>query len=216
MVLVIERVTVGPLDTNSYVVFDSGRREGILIDAGGDPVKILSVIEGCNLRMTGIYLTHGHFDHVLAVNDLKKELNCGFYIHDHDREILLQAPLDAERLLGLSIPRPPPPDGGIKEGDVIYVGGFKLEVIHTPGHTPGSVCFVADECVFTGDTLFAGSIGRTDLAGGDLEKLISSIQNKLFVLPDDCVVYPGHGPSTVLRVEKLMNPFVGKGGLFRK
>lgn len=216
MVLIVERVTVGPLDTNSYVVFDSEGGEGILIDAGGDSSKILSVIARHGVRITGIYLTHGHFDHILAVNDLKQELNCGFYIHERDQEILFQAHLDAERLLGLSIPKPPPPDGRIKEGDVIHVGDLRLKVLHTPGHTPGSICFVTEGCVFTGDTLFAGSIGRTDLVGGDLEELISSIQNKLFILPDDYVIYPGHGPSSLLRVEKLMNPFVGEGGLFRK
>lgn len=216
MVLAVERVTVGPLDTNSYVVFDSESREGVIIDAGGDSIKILSAISRHEVDVAGIYLTHGHFDHILAVSDLRRELNCRFYIHEQDQDILSQAPLDAERLLGLSIPTSPPPDGLIREGDVIRVGSLKLEVLHTPGHTPGSVCFVADGCVFTGDTLFAGSIGRTDLLGGDLENLISSILNKLFMLPDDYMVYPGHGPSTMLRVEKLMNPFVGEEGLFRK
>jgi len=214
--LVVERITVGPLDTNSYVVFDSERKEGVLIDAGGDPYKILSVIRRHNVKMLGIYLTHGHFDHVLAVNDLVKELNYKFYIHEQDLEILSQAPLEAGRLLGISIPPPPHPDGLMKEGDIIRVGNLELRVLHTPGHTPGSVCFVSEGCVFTGDTLFAGSVGRTDLLGGDPEKLISSILNKLFCLPDDYVVYPGHGPSTVLHVEKTMNPFVGEGGLFRR
>jgi len=216
IMLIVERVTVGPLDTNSYIVLDSESREGILIDAGGESSKILSVVRKHGVKITGIYLTHGHFDHVLAVRDLIEELNCKFYVHKQDLEILSQTPLEAKRLLGITIPPPPQPHGWIKEGDVIRVGNLKLRVIHTPGHTPGSVCYVAEGCVFTGDTLFAGSIGRTDLSGGDPEKLISSILNKLFSLPDDYVVYPGHGPSTMIRVEKAMNPFVGEGGLFRR
>lgn len=216
MTIVVERVVVGPLDTNSYLVFDSESREGIIIDAGGDPSKILSVISKNDVKVIGIYATHGHFDHVLGVGDLKRELNCNFYMHEGDREVLAQAPLDARHFLGLSIPSPPPPDKLINEGDVIHVGNVELKILHTPGHTPGSICFVADGLVFTGDTLFAGSIGRTDLVGGNLKQLVSSIQGKLFTLPDDYVIYPGHGPSTVLHVEKLMNPFVGENGLFRK
>lgn len=215
MELIVKRVVVGPLDTNSYVIFNSETGEGIIVDAGGDPHKILSVVARHDVEITGIYLTHGHFDHVLAIDDLRKDLNCRFYIHEKDKEILFQAPLDAESFLGLFIPKPPPPDGLIEEGDLIDIGGLKLRVLHTPGHTPGSICFVADGYIFTGDTLFAGSIGRTDLVGGDFGSLIDSILNKIFTLPDDYVVYPGHGPSTVLRVEKLTNPFVGEGGLFK-
>jgi len=211
----VECIAVGALFTNCYLIYDPESFIGIIVDAGDEPERILAAVERKNVKIQGIYLTHGHFDHVLAVRDLKKELNCRFYLHKADEEILELAPLDAKTFIGKDVPPPPKPDGRIEDGDVIKIGKYAAEVIHTPGHTPGSVCYVFEGCVFTGDTLFAGSIGRTDLHGGDPKLLISSIMDKIFRLPDEYIVYPGHGPSTMIGVEKRLNPFVGASGLLR-
>jgi len=213
--LLVECITVGALFTNCYIVYDSEKSVGIIVDAGDEADKILEAVDRRDVKIRGIFLTHGHFDHVLAVRDLKKELNCGFYLHKADEEILKFVPRDAKVFLDRDVPPPPKPDGWIAEGQVIEVGKYSAKVIHTPGHTPGSVCYVFDGCVFTGDTLFAGSVGRTDLHGGDPNLLISSIVDKLFKLPDSYAVYPGHGPSTTIGVEKKLNPFVGASGLLR-
>ena len=211
--LMVKCVAVGRLFSNSYVIFDSESKEGIIIDAGDEAEKIFSIVKNHGVAVKGIFLTHGHFDHVLALKDLEEKLGCGFYIHKEDERILSSAPSDAKTFLGIDVPPPPKPDGWLQDGQTITIGRSAAKVIHTPGHTPGSVCFVFDGFVFTGDLLFAGSIGRTDMPGGDLNSLLSSIKNKLFKLPDDYLVYPGHGPSTMIGVEKSMNPFVGKDGV---
>lgn len=214
--LVVERVEVGPLLSNSYLVFDPLLREGVLIDAGDEPGKILGMVERSGVRVKAIYATHGHFDHVLAAREVKENLGCSFYIHRGDLDLLKEADKRAKMFLGGEYLPPVEPDGFVEEGDVIEVGGHTLRVLHTPGHSPGSVSYVADGGVFTGDTLFAGSVGRHDFPGGDLDKLIDSLVNKLLKLPDDYAVYPGHGPSTTIGVERLHNPYVGIDGLYRR
>jgi len=213
--LSVDCIPVGALSTNCYIVYEQESLKGIIIDPGDDPQRIMAAVDRRGLKILGIYLTHGHFDHVLAVRELKRELNCRFHLHRADEEVLELAPVDARVFMGRDIPPPPRPDGWVSDGDVIRIGGHMGRVVHTPGHTPGSVCYVFEGCVFTGDTLFAGSIGRTDLHGGDQRLLIASIMDKLFTLPDDYMVYPGHGPSTMLGVEKRLNPFVGVSGLLR-
>lgn len=214
--LAVERVEVGPLLSNSYLVFDPVLREGVIIDAGDDAWKILGVVQKYGVRVGAVYATHGHFDHVLAVRELKEALGCRFYIHEGDVFLLRSAAEEARKLIGARYPEPPEPDGHVEDGDEVKVGDEVLKVIHTPGHSPGSVCYLAGEAVFTGDTLFAGSIGRADLPGGDLNKLVDSILSKLFSLPDDSAVYPGHGPSTTIGAEKLYNLYVGENGLLRQ
>lgn len=214
--LMIERVVVGPLASNSYLVFDPVLREGILIDAGGDPEKIMKSIEQNKVEVKAIYVTHGHFDHVLAVGELKRNLGCKFYIHRGDLDILRRASENCRRLTGEECPDPPSPDDYVEDHDMAEVGGVELRVLHTPGHTPGSVAYVVEGSVFTGDTLFAGAIGRHDLPGGNLEELIRSIEERLLTLPDDYGVYPGHGPSTTIGAERLYNPFIGMNGLYRR
>jgi len=213
-VLVIERVEVGPLFSNSYLVFDSLTKTGIIIDAGDEAERILRLIERNRVKVEAIYATHGHFDHVLAVRELKEVLGCRFYIHRGDLNLLRVAAKRAREILGRNYPSPPEPDGFIDEGDLIRLGGNTLTVLYTPGHSPGSVSYLMDRGVFTGDTLFAGSIGRHDFPGGNLAQLLSSIREKLFKLPDDTAVYPGHGPSTTIGVEKIENPYVGVGGIY--
>jgi len=204
----VKAVSVGKLLSNSYLVFDSELKEGVIIDAGDEAEKILRLVREHGVKVSGIYLTHGHFDHVLALRELKESLGCGFYIHKADEAILASAPSDAKLFLGIDVLPPPRPDGWLFDGQVIGVGRYSMRVIHTPGHTPGSVCFLVERYVFTGDTLFAGSIGRSDLSGGDFQQLLSSIKSKLMTLPDDFVIYPGHGPSSTMGVERRMNPFL--------
>lgn len=206
--LEIRSISVGKLFTNVYLVFDSESREGILIDPGDEAERIMELVNRLGVDVEAIYLTHGHFDHLLAVRDLKADLNCKLYLHPADREILPLVPHDARYFLGRDVPPPPKPDEWLIDGQSIKVGRYYGKVIHTPGHTPGSVCFLFRDIIFTGDTLFAGSIGRTDLPGGSLESLLSSLKNKVLKLPDDFVIYPGHGPSSTIGVERRLNPFI--------
>ncbi|MEM4417667.1 MAG: MBL fold metallo-hydrolase [Nitrososphaerota archaeon] len=205
---------VGMLRSNSYLAFDSG--EAVIIDAGDDAWKIIESIQEKNLKVRAIYATHCHFDHVMAVQDLRDVLGCEFYIHPDDAEILSRMVEMTRGFLGIEVPEPPKPDGYIQEGERIPVGGEYLTVIHTPGHSPGSVCYRSDGILFSGDTLFRGSIGRTDAYGGDPVKILDSILNKLFTLPDEVAVLPGHGPPTEIGWERRNNPFVGERGLLRK
>ena len=213
--MLIDRVVVGLLQTNSYIVFGKYSGKGVVIDAGGGPWEIIHRIEEKGIKVEGIYVTHCHFDHILAVRELKEALGCKFYIHRADEEVLKRSVEDAELYLGLSSFDPPKPDGYIDDGDEIRVGRNILKVFHTPGHTPGSVSYVFDGGVFTGDTLFAGSIGRTDMFGGDIKLLVKSVVEKLFKLPDQYVIYPGHGPTSTIGVEKKFNPYVGVDGILK-
>ena len=213
--MLIDRVVVGLLQTNSYIVFDKYSNKGVVIDAGGEPRKIMDRIREREIEIEGIYATHCHFDHILAVRELKEALGCKFYVHRTDEEVLKRSVEDAELYLGLSSFDPPKPDGYIDDGDEIRVGRNILKVLHTPGHTPGSVSYVFDGGVFTGDTLFAGSIGRTDMFGGDIKLLVKSVVEKLFKLPDQYAIYPGHGPTSTIGIEKKFNPYVGVDGILK-
>lgn len=213
--MLIDRVVVGLLQTNSYIVFDKYSGKGVVIDAGGEPRKIMDRIKEREIEIEGIYATHCHFDHILAVRELKEALGCKFYVHRTDEEVLKRSVEDAELYLGLSSFDPPKPDGYIDDGDEIRIGRNILKVLHTPGHTPGSVSYVFDGGVFTGDTLFAGSIGRTDMFGGDIELLVKSVVEKLFKLPDQYAIYPGHGPTSTIGIEKKFNPYVGVDGILK-
>ena len=213
--MLIDRVVVGLLQTNSYIVFDKYSNKGVVIDAGGEPRKIMDRIKEREIEIEGIYATHCHFDHILAVRELKEALGCKFYVHRADEEVLKRSVEDVELYLGVSSFDPPKPDGYIDDGDEIRIGRNILKVLHTPGHTPGSVSYVFDGGVFTGDTLFAGSIGRTDMFGGDIELLVKSVVEKLFKLPDQYAIYPGHGPTSTIGIEKKFNPYVGVDGILK-
>jgi len=214
-VMVIDQVAVGVLQSNSYIVFDRESREGLIIDAGGEPQKIIHRVEEKGIEIKGIYATHCHFDHILAVGELREMFGCKFYIHRADEMILERSVEGAETYLGLGSFDPPKPDGYIDDGDEIEVGENVLKVLHTPGHTPGSVSYVFDGGVFTGDLLFAGSIGRTDMFGGDIKLLMESIVDKLFKLPDHYTIYPGHGPTSTIGIEKRFNLYVGSDGVLK-
>jgi glyoxylase-like metal-dependent hydrolase (beta-lactamase superfamily II) len=200
---------VGPLACNCYIVGDRSTKQAIVIDPGGDPDDLLALITADGLTVVAVIATHAHFDHVIAAEAIRAKTGAPFYLHRLDKPLLAWMQESARMFLGLELPPPPEVDVDVEEGETLTVGEFGLQVVHTPGHSPGSISLIADDAIFSGDTLFAGSVGRTDLPGGDQRALVASVQEKLFVLGEELPVYPGHGPATSLAEEKEFNPFVG-------
>jgi len=196
---------VGMLASNSYIVGDEESKEAILIDAGDEPERLLGELASSDLKLKAIVATHGHFDHVLAVDYIRKRTGAPFYLHGADAPILASMQERARLLLGLELGPPPRVDKYLKEGDEFTIGRYTFEVLHTPGHSPGSICLLGENVLFSGDTLFAGSIGRTDTPGGNFLLLAESVTKKLFALPENTRVYPGHGPDTSIGDEKSSN-----------
>ena len=207
---------VGPLACNCYIVGDPATKEAIVIDPGGDAELIERDLESAGLTVTALVATHAHFDHVLAAEVLREKTGAPFYLHHDDKPVLEWLQASGQMFLGLELPPPPDVDTTPDEGDLLVAGAVRLEVLHTPGHSPGSISLAAPGSLFAGDTLFAGSVGRTDLPGGDTRTLVDAVKNKLFSFDDDVVVYPGHGPATTVGEEKRTNPYVGErsGGLW--
>ncbi len=205
--LQVEPLIVGPLLSNCYIVYDDRLKEGVIIDPGDDADIILQAVKELAINIKFILATHGHFDHVGAVAPLKRVLKAEFLAHKDDF-FFIEDGEKAARRWNIDIEQPPKPDRFIVDGDKIKVGNFHLEVIHTPGHSPGGVSFLHDRMLFGGDTLFQGSIGRTDFRKGSFEDLSKSIKTRLYTLPDDTIVYTGHGPITTIGDEKMYNPFV--------
>lgn len=207
---VFARFEVGPLACNCYVVGDPATNQAIIIDPGGDIARLTEVLQTHGLTVTAIVATHAHFDHLLAADALRQLTGAPFFMHDADRPLLDWYEESGRMFLGLELGAPPEVDTSAGEGDVLRAGATELQVIHTPGHSPGSITLAAPEAVFSGDTLFAGSIGRSDLPGGHAETLLGVIKDKLFGFGDGVVVYPGHGPATTIGEERRSNPFVGE------
>ncbi len=205
--MILETLVVGVLAVNCYLLGDESTREGIVIDPGGDPRKIIDAIKAVQLHVVAIVNTHAHFDHVGALNEVRDFTRAPFMLHVDETPILAGAQMSAA-IFGMSIAQPKPADRLLRDGDAVSAGAVTLKVLHTPGHTPGGICLLADKCVFVGDTLFQGSIGRTDFPGGDYGTLMGSIRDKLLPLPDDTAVYSGHGAATTLGEEKRFNPFL--------
>jgi len=205
--LQVEPLVVGPLFSNCYIVWDDREKKGAIIDPGDEADKILITVNELGIDINYILATHGHFDHVGAVASLKRELKVEFIAHMDDF-FFIQNGENAARRWGFNIEQPPKPDKFIEDGDIIQIGNFMLEVLHTPGHSPGGVSFLQNGMVFCGDTLFQGGIGRTDFRKGSFEELVKSIKTRLYTLPDDTIVYTGHGPITTIGEEKSYNPFV--------
>ena len=204
----IKIVTVGILETNCYILLDNEAGIGIVVDPGDECEKIATVIEEAGVNIQYIVNTHAHYDHIGADLELKDRFGAKILIHEADRDMLedprLNLSLKKPRIKAKSVKA----DRLLKEGDIVTAGKINLEVIHTPGHTPGSICLLGKDYIFTGDTLFAGSAGRTDLPGGSYEDIVESIQGKLKPLPDYLIVYPGHELSSTMGEEKLNNPFL--------
>jgi len=192
---VLRKLVVGAYQTNCYILACKEAMDGVVIDPGDEVTRIVREISRNGIRVRSILITHGHIDHVGGAAELKRITKAPLLIHPHD------APA-----LGV------PPDGSLQEGTKIQVGTYSLSVVHTPGHSPGGVCFIAPGAVFTGDTLFAGSVGRTDFPGGSHESLLAGVREKIFTLDDDLRVYPGHGPSSTIGHERRTNPFFQSRG----
>jgi len=203
----IIKMEVGIFDVNCYIVFSDRTKEGLVVDPGGDAKRILKAIDEYDLDIKSIVLTHGHGDHIGGVLELKEELGVDVLVHEADL-IMLQ---DASRNMSANMPMGAvefKPDRLLKDGDIIEVGDLQIEVIHTPGHTPGCISLKIGQHLLSGDTLFKGSIGRTDFEGGSYEQIIKSIKERLLVLDDNTLVLPGHGENTTILEEKLYNPFL--------
>jgi len=202
-----EKIVVGALETNCYLAFCEKSRECAVIDPGADPEKIIRIIDDKDLKPVVLLNTHGHIDHIGGNKAIKEKFGVPLYIHK-DYEKMLKSVLQSGLALLLGSKASPAPDKLLNEGDIIDIGESKLEVIHTPGHSPGSVSFLTDMVLFSGDTLFCGGVGRTDLPGGSWDKLVNSIRKKILTLPDETLVLPGHGPATTVGQEKESNPYI--------
>lgn len=201
------KVEVMPLGTNCYLAYDKDTKEGIVIDPGGNGELILNKIKEKALQPKAIINTHGHWDHIGANVAVAEALNIPVYIHKDDGAYLTDPAMNISNMMGTkSVAKAA--DGFLAEGDKVVFGNCSLTVIHTPGHTPGGISLYGEGVVFSGDSLFMRSIGRTDLPGGDYGVLLDSIKNKLLVLPGDTIVCPGHGMVTTIRDELNGNPFV--------
>ncbi len=207
--MIIKDLVVGPLMANCFIFGCKETREAVVIDPGGDADRILLSLADSELKVKYIINTHGHFDHVCGNGKMKDATGADILIHPLDAPMLGMLSSNAA-VFGISVENSPPCDKTIEEGETISFGNISLKVTHTPGHTPGGISLYTDEIVFVGDTLFAGSIGRTDFPGGDFDTLISSIKTKLFDMEDDMRVLSGHGPETSIGKEKRFNPFVGQ------
>lgn len=204
--MIIEALEVGPIMANCYILGCEQTKKAAVIDPGDDVPDILSALERLELTVELILNTHGHFDHVAGNRALKSATGAPILIHADDAPMLNHLSRDAA-MFGLSADNSPAADRLLKEGDTVTIGTYTFTAMHTPGHTPGSLALHMRGHVFVGDTLFHGSIGRTDLPGGDYDDLIRSVREKLFTLADDTKVYCGHGPYTTIGREKKFNPF---------
>lgn len=204
--VIFETLTVGPLEVNCYVLGSEKDKTAIIIDAGGDSDDILKILRKHTLTLKYLINTHAHFDHVGGIKQLQDMTGAQFLLHE-DEIPLLRSLNEQTNAFGLPKISMPQVDRPLKDGDKIVLGNETVVVIHTPGHSPGSICLLMENIVFTGDTLFAGSIGRTDLYGGSYDNIIHSIKTRLFALDERVMAYPGHGPCTTIGHEKQHNPF---------
>lgn len=206
--ILVHGIVVGVFQENCWVIGNRRTGEAICIDPGDQAADILHMASEMGVRIKAIANSHAHVDHILGVREIQRETGAKFYMHTAEAPIAAMAAQTALRFTGQAAEDPPAPDFSPIDGDEIDVDGLKLRVIHTPGHTPGSLSYYTEGLLFSGDTLFAGSIGRTDLPGGDYEQEMASIIDKLLVLPDETVVLPGHMQETRIGAEKQGNPFV--------
>lgn len=203
----VESVIVGPLETNCYLVYCPESLDCAVVDPGAEPSKIFRLIAEMGLHPVILLNTHGHIDHIGANRDIKDRFDIPFLIHRLD-EPMLKSVLQSELSFFMGAKSSPSPDEYLEDGGQIKIGLSSLKVIHTPGHSPGSVSFLGDGFLLSGDTLFNGGVGRTDLPGGSWSELEKSIRDRILNMPDEMTVLPGHGPSTTVGQEKRFNPFI--------
>ena len=208
--MILRQLVVGMFASNCFIVGSETTKKGMIIDPGADAKAILKAVSDMGLSIVLIVATHNHIDHVGALRQVKDATGADFAVHEDDAESMM--PSAFGRMVGVvmggSLKASPKPDRLLRDGDVITIGDLKFSVLHTPGHSAGGISLLGDGIVFSGDTLFNLGIGRTDLPGGDYATLINSIVTRLMSLPDDTVVYPGHGPRTTIGAERVRNPFL--------
>jgi glyoxylase-like metal-dependent hydrolase (beta-lactamase superfamily II) len=209
--ITVEHLTVGALGCTCTIVADTAAGEAIVVDGGDEVDRIVARLEALGVRATHLVHTHAHFDHIGALADLKERTGGSGLLHAGDLPLFNALALQA-RMFGVPAPRVVALDGHLEDGDTIRAGAARIDVLHTPGHTPGSVSFALERgaatMLLTGDTLFRGAVGRWDLGGTSLEDIVASIRTKLFDFPDETIVVPGHGPATTIGIEKRENPYV--------
>ena len=204
----MSKLVVGPVATNCYIVSDENTKEAFIIDPGAEPDRIIDKVKETGVSVKAILLTHGHFDHISAVNELKREFGVDVYVGQEDADLMADVELNVSYMFGM--PYAARADKILRDGDMLEIAGFSIKVLFTPGHTKGGVCyyFEKENVAFSGDTLFQQSVGRTDFPTGSARVLSESIKNKLMVLPEDLQLFPGHGDSTTVGYEKKYNMFL--------
>jgi len=205
--MIIEKLVVSPLQENCYIVGDEETHAGAVIDPGDEAARIITRVAELGLTVRHVINTHGHVDHISAAQDIKEALGAKLYLHPGDT-MYLDETVEHAKMFGISGARAPSVDVWLNDGDAIAIGKLTITVIHAPGHSPGGCLLQLGSDVFCGDLIFAGSIGRTDLPGGDYETILESLEQKILTLPDDTRLHPGHGPATTVAVERQYNPFL--------
>jgi glyoxylase-like metal-dependent hydrolase (beta-lactamase superfamily II) len=199
----------GVFQENCYLLREAGHPDGVIVDPGEEAERFLREAEARKLTIKEIWLTHAHLDHIMGVDAVRRATGAPIYLHPDDRP-MYEGLAQQGRLFGIDVTPAPPPDRTLQHGQRLLLGTTPIEVRHVPGHSPGHVVFVGPGLVLGGDVLFQGSIGRTDLVGGDLPTLLTGIREQLFSLSDETIVYPGHGPATTIGRERVTNPFLNE------
>ncbi len=203
--MILKTFVEGPIDANNYLLIDEESKEAVLIDCSAARPELIKEIKDMGIKLKYILLTHGHFDHILGVDKFKEVFGIDAYVSEDDIPQVKASPEMIQMFTGLTVPQITGVDKFAADGDEFAIGNTKIKAISTPGHTEGGMCYLVEDKLFSGDTLFQRSVGRTDFPGGSFEKLSKSIKEKLFLLPDDTEVYPGHGAKTTIGFEKKYN-----------